>query len=397
MMKTLVLMVVSLFSFAVSATDFFSLPETSGRSQKIKSMSRIEAALKDQQRVKIFNIALNLPVSAEESFTTRGASDAALFKKFSPAVVLLATQQGFGSGAIISRDGHIVTNWHVIAGNKEVAVMFKPLQEGKKPSSDDYKMAKVVRVDEMADLALLKIESIPSYVTPLELANKSDISIGLDVHAIGHPVGQSWTYTKGIISQYREDYDWGYEEKTKHKAAVIQTQTPINPGNSGGPLILDSGQLIGINSFKKAESEGLNYAVAVQEIEKLLSLKKDITVTKASRKKCDPKKLFEGRNKADDADIVQFDTDCNGKLDTVYVMPDDKKGPLKMYLLTKSDEAPNAVIYSFKRDPKFWELSYWDNELKGAWSVVGLHRGGDSVPYKFVSRQEYERLTGEQR
>lgn len=394
-MKTLFLIAVTLFTFDVSATDFASLPEISGRPQKIKSMSRIEASLQDQQRVKIFDVALSLPVSPKDNLTTRGASDAALFKKTSPAVVLVATKESVGSGAVISSDGYIVTNWHVIAGNKEVGVMFKPIQEGKKLSSDDFRKAEIVRVNQVADLALLKVESLPGHVTPFQLANKSEIAVGLDVHAIGHPAGgQDWTYTKGIIGQYSENYSWNSGEKIKHKAAVIQTQTPINPGNSGGPLILDSGQLIGINSFKQMEADGLNYAVAVQEIERLLNLKKDIVITKASKGKCISKKLFEGRNKADDADIAQFDTDCNGKLDTVYVMPDDKKEPLKMYLLTKSDEAPNAVIYSFKRDPKFWELSYWDNELKGTWSVVGLHRGGDSVPYKFVSRQEYERLTG---
>ncbi len=395
MMKILFLIVITFFGFEVSATDLLALPEITGRSQKIKSMSRIEASLQEQQRVMIFDIALSLPVSPKENLTTRGASDAALFKKTSPAVVLVATKEGVGSGAVISSNGFIVTNWHVIAGSDEVGVMFKPIQEGKKLSSEDFRKAEIVRVNQVADLALLKVESLPSHVTPFQLANKSEIAVGLDVHAIGHPAGgQDWTYTKGIIGQYSENFSWNSEEKIKHKAAVIQTQTPINPGNSGGPLILDSGQLIGINSFKQMEADGLNYAVAVQEIEKLLNLKKDIVVAKTSKGKCTSKKLFEGRNKANDADIVQFDTDCNGKLDTVYVMPDDKKEPLKMYLFTKSDSVPNAVIYSFKRDPEFWEVSYWDNELKRNWSVVGLHRGGDSVPYKFVSRQEYERLTG---
>ena len=57
----------------------------------------------------------------------------------------------------------------------------------------------------------------------------SEAQVGADVHAIGHPQGQTWTYTKGLISQVRPDYQWG-----PHKADVIQTQTPINPGNSGG-------------------------------------------------------------------------------------------------------------------------------------------------------------------
>jgi hypothetical protein len=148
MMKNLFFIGVTLFAFEVSATDFASLPEISGRSQKIKSMSRIEASLQEQQRVKVFDIALSLAVSPKESLTTRGASDAALFKKISPAVVLVATKESVGSGAVISSDGYIVTNWHVIAGNKEVGVMFKPIQEGKKLSSDDFRKAEIVRVNQ---------------------------------------------------------------------------------------------------------------------------------------------------------------------------------------------------------------------------------------------------------
>jgi len=394
-MKNLVIGILVLLAFGVNATDFSTQAQSSGRAQKITSMPSAEALLQAQQKLKIFDIALNFPFKFEESLSTRGSSDAALFKKISPAVVLVATKDSVGSGAVISRDGLIITNFHVVAGNKKVGVLFRPTQERKKFSSDDYVTAKVIRVNEKTDLALLKIENPPSHVIPFQLASKSEIAIGLDVHAIGHPEGgEDWTYTKGIIGQYNENYSWGAEGEIKHKAAVIQTQTPINPGNSGGPLFLDTGKLIGINSFKTAGADGLNYAIAVQEIEKLIKLKKDVVVRDISKKKCTAKKLFEGRNKANDADISQFDTDCNGKLDTVYVMPDNKEEPLKMYLLNKSDKAPNAIIYSFKRDPKFWDLSYWDNDLEGTWAIVGLHRAGDSVPYKFVARQDYELLTG---
>jgi S1-C subfamily serine protease len=77
------------------------------------------------------------------------------------------------------------------------------------------------------------------------------------------PTGEAWTYTTGVISQYRRAYEWQAEgDPIKHKADIIQTQTPINPGNSGGPLLGDTGNLIGVNSFK-ASGEGLNFAVSV--------------------------------------------------------------------------------------------------------------------------------------
>jgi S1-C subfamily serine protease len=74
--------------------------------------------------------------------------------------------------------------------------------------------------------------------------------------------------TTGVISQYRQAYEWQVEgDPIKHRADIIQTQTPINPGNSGGPLLSDSSSLIGVNSFK-AGGEGLNFAVSVDEVRK---------------------------------------------------------------------------------------------------------------------------------
>ena len=92
------------------------------------------------------------------------------------------------------------------------------------------------------------------------------MAIGADVSAIGHPDDQAWTFTKGIISQYRIGFEW-----LNHKADVIQTQTPINPGNSGGPLISEFGSLIGVNSFKESKAENLNFSVSVDEVRKFLA------------------------------------------------------------------------------------------------------------------------------
>jgi S1-C subfamily serine protease len=95
--------------------------------------------------------------------------------------------------------------------------------------------------------------------------------------SIGHPRQNDWSLTKGIISQYRRGYVWTYgsadaatsgDPTIKHKANIIQTQTPINPGNSGGPLISDSGTLIGVNTGK---GEGLNFAVSVEDVRKFLA------------------------------------------------------------------------------------------------------------------------------
>ena len=106
--------------------------------------------------------------------------------------------------------------------------------------------------------------------------------VGSDVHAIGQPGSLSWTYTKGYVSQIRNNYKWNYE-KTQHEASIIQTQTPISPGNSGGPLISSDGELLGVNSFK-AQGENLNFAVTSLEVINFLNNIKNVG-KKATKKK----------------------------------------------------------------------------------------------------------------
>jgi hypothetical protein len=105
----------------------------------------------------------------------------------------------------------------------------------------------------------------------LPLGTAAALNIGQDVHAIGHPQGEVWTYTRGIISQVRANYEWKTEEGITHRANIIQTQTPINPGNSGGPLLDENARVVGINSFRHRSGEGLNYAVSVDTINEFLS------------------------------------------------------------------------------------------------------------------------------
>jgi S1-C subfamily serine protease len=230
----------------------------------------------------------------------RNAKGRQLYLTVSPAVVLVATKEGFGSGSLLDTAGNILTNWHVVKGYEYVAVIFKPTVEGKEPTRDDIKRGRVVKYDEIADLALVKVSEVPTGRTPVRLGDSSEIAVGMDVHAIGHPTGEAWTYTTGVISQYRQGYEWKAEgDPIKHRADIIQTQTPINPGNSGGPLLSDSSSLIGVNSFK-AGGEGLNFAVSVDEVRKFLARSGDRIAqtpsTKKSDRECKPKQLSKFRN-----------------------------------------------------------------------------------------------------
>jgi S1-C subfamily serine protease len=189
-------------------------------------------------------------VTPESLSVRRGVQSVRLFRKVSPAVVLVVTRDGIGSGSLLTAEGEILTNWHVVRGYREVGVIFKPAQEGAEPTAADAQRARVLRVDELADLALLRVKAVPPGVQPIPLGDLATVAVGADVHAIGHPTGEAWTYTMGVVSQVRRDYQWTDTTRTAHRATVIQTQTPINPGNSGGPLLNDAGRLIGVNSFK---------------------------------------------------------------------------------------------------------------------------------------------------
>ena len=202
---------------------------------------------------------------------TRGDKDVSIYRAASPAVVLVIAEGGVGSGAIIDNKGHVITNWHVVKSEPRVIVVFKP-KDGAELTKDLAYLATVVKVDQVTDLALLRIERPPKSFSFLRLGNISTLAVGQDVHAIGHPEGEVWTYTKGIISQIRLKYKWTTEEGLAHEARVIQTQTPINPGNSGGPLLDDNARLIGINSFFSGTGEGINYAVAVDVVEAFLKM-----------------------------------------------------------------------------------------------------------------------------
>lgn len=201
--------------------------------------------------------------------TSRGATEVEVYKKVVPATVLVATDRNLGSGAVIGPTGEVLTNWHVIRDARRLAVFFKP-EQGADVRRDLAFAATVVKADPATDLALLKLSSFPQPLAVLALGDPSAARVGENVHAIGHPEGEAWTYTTGIISQIRPDYRWQGEDGLPHQATVIQTQTALNPGNSGGPLLNDQGELIGINAFRKG-GEGLNFAVAADTIEAFLA------------------------------------------------------------------------------------------------------------------------------
>ena len=157
-----------------------------------------------------------------------------------------------GSGIIISNDGYIITNMHVVEGKRLINV---ELDDGQV-----YK-ASLIGFDERSDLAVIKIVSSSS-LTPIEVSNSSSVQIGDQVIAIGNAFGLGKTFTSGIISATGRDYGNPYLE-------LIQTDAAINPGNSGGALINHKGNLIGMNTkiFSKTGSySGIGFALPANKM-----------------------------------------------------------------------------------------------------------------------------------
>jgi S1-C subfamily serine protease len=167
-------------------------------------------------------------------------------------------QEGQGSGFVIDKEGHILTNYHVIADARQVEVT---LYNRKK-----YR-AKIVGTDRAHDLAIVQIEA-PN-LTPAVLGDSRNLQVGQKVYAIGNPFGLSGTLTTGIVSSIRSVR----EPDGMQIDDAIQTDAAINPGNSGGPLMNWRGEVIGINTMIYSgvgQSAGIGFAIPINTAKAVL-------------------------------------------------------------------------------------------------------------------------------
>ncbi|HIU48725.1 MAG TPA: trypsin-like peptidase domain-containing protein [Candidatus Avimonoglobus intestinipullorum] len=167
-------------------------------------------------------------------------------------------EQGSGSGIIISEDGYIVTNQHVIDGATEISVILN--------TSEEY-TATLVGADEKSDLAVLKIDK--SGLPAATLGDSETVQVGELAVAIGNPLGQelAGTVTAGVVSAVNRTMT--VDNKTYN---LIQTDAAINPGNSGGALVNSRGEVIGINTIKLSDTEveGIGFAIAISEAKPII-------------------------------------------------------------------------------------------------------------------------------
>ncbi len=205
----------------------------------------------------------NLVVSQDEQDLS------SLVQKVSPSVVSIVTQvtsrygqvgQAAGTGMVISKDGYIITNKHVVKGAASATVI---MSNGK-----TYKDVSIVGTDPLNDVAFLRIRNVKD-LTPVVIGDSKTVRVGQSVVAIGNALGQYQnTVTTGIISGLGRPVlaaasDSDNESNTESLSDLLQTDAAINQGNSGGPLLNMSGQVIGMNTAIAADAQSIGFAIPI--------------------------------------------------------------------------------------------------------------------------------------
>jgi S1-C subfamily serine protease len=305
------------------------------------------------------------PISATSSTRSAGSK---IYKEYSNAVPLIESKDGLGSGVFIEND-LILTNKHVVGNQSTVRVALKPSGFSKVRNARRYE-GQVIKFDEGKDLALVKLNMKMKDVPLIELATEEDVEIAMQVHAIGHPRGEYWSYTLGYVSQIRLEYSWS-DGTLQNFADVIQTQTPINPGNSGGPLISSNGKLIGINSFGQPDSPGLNYAVAFTSVKEFLDSKTSVLVSKKNSSKTKGGECEHTTN-SDGWPLAICDDDNNGINDRFVLDGREFRSYLDVYY-DRNENSVNEMMLRVVEleDGDAWIIKF-DSEETGSWTKTGV-------------------------
>ena len=221
-----------------------------------------------------------LPATATTQSSSKALTPEAIYRQDGPGVVQITatsvtqsapdpfnffpstpqTSKSLGSGFVLDRAGHIITNFHVIQGAQKVQVSF---------SGQDQLPATVVGKDRSTDLAVLKIDAHARALTPLPLGDSDAVRVGDPVYAIGNPFGLTRTLTTGVVSAVQRQI---FAPNGVPIDSAIQTDAAINHGNSGGPLIDANGRVIGVTSQIQTGSDqnqgnvGIGFAIPVNTV-----------------------------------------------------------------------------------------------------------------------------------
>jgi S1-C subfamily serine protease len=271
--------------------------------------------------------------------------------------MLSAQADGAGSGSVIDKEGHILTNYHVVEDAQEIQVTLN--------DAKSYP-ASLVGFDADHDIAILKIDAPAEQLFPITFGTSQNLKVGQRVYALGNPFGLERTMTTGIVSNLNRTLPSRVEGREMQ--SIIQTDAALNPGNSGGPLIDTSGRMIGMNvaiATKSGQNAGLGFAIPVSRIVRFI-----------------PELIAKGKITRPDLGIVNVMETDKG-LQIVRINPggpaeraglrgwgrrEVKRGPLVM---TTNDSSKADYITAIDGQP----VSKGDNLIE----KIEEHRPGDTV------------------
>ncbi|MAT72269.1 MAG: serine protease [Planctomycetaceae bacterium] len=179
-----------------------------------------------------------------------------------PFFMTTQAAEGSGSGAIIDRQGHIITNYHVVDGAQEMQVTL---------ASNSVYPAVLVGHDKENDIAILRIDAPADELFPIEMGDSAPLRVGQSVYALGNPFGWDGTLTSGIISSLNRNLP--SRIPGRQMQALIQTDAAMNPGNSGGPLLDSNARMVGMCvaiATRTGENTGVGFAIPIDRIKQIL-------------------------------------------------------------------------------------------------------------------------------
>jgi S1-C subfamily serine protease len=241
--------------------------------QSLPPLPKAKEPAREREREPTLAIEANAPASAP--LTPDEAVNIAVYERCNKSVVNISTvtvvsggilfgavpSEGNGSGSVLDKEGHILTNYHVIDGAQRRQVTL---------FNEEQYEAELVGADMINDIAVLKIKAPPEQLFPMELGSSTTLKVGTRVFALGNPFGLFRTMSEGIISSLNRSLS--VQENWEIKS-IIQIDCSINPGNSGGPLLDSLGRLIGMNTAiasKVQQSAGIGFAIPVELINRVV-------------------------------------------------------------------------------------------------------------------------------
>ena len=222
------------------------------RSEIVETLTQMpQAEAKEEAKNHLFSTKSMAEISTQEGV-----------RQFGPAVVTIKSPRGLGSGFIINPLGYVITNFHVIKGQKHISIIrFKKMNETMKRIV--HNKVQIVALDSFHDIAVLQITDNKNDPLPFVfLAPQEQGTIGEKIFVIGNPLGLERTVTEGVLSHTGRNFGG---------QIFLQIDAAINPGNSGGPLFNNNGEVIGVINMGITRMQGLNFAIPIWQVKFVLN------------------------------------------------------------------------------------------------------------------------------